>query len=92
MADLTLALNGEYGDAIRDGSKVEEFRLRTDYWRKRLDGRSYDRIVLTRGYPARDDRARRLVLPWRGYRIMTITHVHFGPDPVEVFAIKVSDQ
>ena len=52
---LTLALNGEYFDAIRDGSKAEEFRLRTDYWRKRLEGRSYDRIVLTRGYPARDD-------------------------------------
>lgn len=92
MADLTLALNGEYFDAIRDGEKIEEFRLLTPYWRKRIEGRSYDRIVLTRGYPSRDDHARRLVLPWRGYRIMTITHVHFGPDPVEVFAIKVSDQ
>lgn len=92
MADLTLALKGEYFDAIRDGSKVEEFRLRTDYWRKRFEGRSYDRIVLTRGYPARDDHARRLVLPWRGYRETTLTHPHFGADPVEVFAIKVSAQ
>ena len=92
MSDLTLALNGFYFDAIRDGSKVEEFRLRTDYWRKRLEGRSYDRIVLTRCYPARDDHARRLVLPWRGYREITLTHPHFGADPVEVFAIKVTRQ
>ncbi len=90
MSDLTLALNGVYYDQIKAGTKVEEFRLRTDYWRKRLVGRSYDRIVLTRGYPARDDHERRLVLPWRGYRETALTHPHFGPDPVEVFAIQVT--
>jgi hypothetical protein len=92
MADLTLALNGIYFDQIKAGTKTEEFRLRTDYWQKRLEGRSYDRVILTRGYPARDDHDRRLTLPWRGYREITLTHPHFGPEPVEVFAIKVSDQ
>ena len=92
MADLTLALNGIYFDQIKAGTKTEEFRLRTDYWRKRLEGRSYDRVILTRGYPTRDDHDRRLTLPWRGYRETTLTHPHFGPEPVEVFAIKVSDQ
>jgi hypothetical protein len=87
---LTLALNGEYFDAIRDGSKLEEYRLDTPYWRKRLEGRPYVSIVLTRGYPKADDRARRLELPWKGYRKTTITHKHFGADPVEVFAIDVS--
>lgn len=92
MADLTLALNGEYFDAIRDGSKLEEYRLRTDYWNKRLVARAYDRIVLTRGYPPRGDASRRLVLPWRGYVTKALTHPHFGPDEVQVFAIDVSGE
>lgn len=90
MTDLTLALNGVYFDQIKAGTKTEEFRLRTPFWIKRLHGRTFDRIVLTRGYPARDDHERRLVLPWRGLRETTLTHPHFGPDPVEVFAIKVA--
>jgi hypothetical protein len=28
--------------------------------------------------------------PWIGYRIVMITHPHFGAEPVEVFAINVS--
>lgn len=91
MRTLTLALNGEYFDAIKAGTKLEEYRLVTPYWRKRLEDRSYDRIELTRGYPAREDRSRRLTLPWRGCRVTTITHAHFGNEPVEVFAIAVAD-
>lgn len=100
MTDLILPLKREYFEAIRDGSKTEEYRLRNAYWKGRLnwleiDGsivmpRTYNRIVLMLGYPARDNHARRLVLPWRGYTIKTITHPHFGPDPVEVYAIKVA--
>lgn len=89
MADLHLALKGEYFDAIKARTKGEEFRLQTPYWHKRLVGRAYDCIVLTKGYPARGDAERRLVLPWRGYRATTITHPHFGPDEVAVFAIDV---
>lgn len=87
---LTLPLKREYFDAIRTGSKLEEFRLCTDFWRKRLVGRTYDRIELTMGYPKAGDDARRISRAWNGYRIRTITHPHFGPDPVEVFAIDVS--
>jgi len=90
MTDLVLPLKGEYFDAIKAGTKVEEFRLRTAYWRKRLEGRSFDRVVLMLGYPARDNHERRLVLPWRGYRETTITHPHFGPEPVQVYAIQVA--
>lgn len=89
MSTLTIPLKGEYFDAIRDGNKPEEFRLVTPYWRKRLEGRNYEFIELTRGYPSRDDAARRLRLPWRGYRVTSITHPHFGEHPVEVFAIDV---
>lgn len=91
MSALHLSLKGEYFDAIKAGTKTEEYRLCTPYWQKRLHSPfgSYDSIVLTLGYPARDDHARRLILPWRGYSIKTITHPHFGPDPVQVYAIYV---
>ena len=89
MPTLTLALKGEYFDAIQAGTKTEEFRLVTPYWRQRLEGRAYDRIELTRGYPKRDDRARWLTFPWQGYRLTKLTHPDFGLEPVEVFAINV---
>jgi hypothetical protein len=92
---LVLPLKREYFEAIRDGSKTEEYRLCTQYWAKRLAAVAaghYDDIVLTLGYPARDDHTRRLVRPWRGYTIKTITHPHFGPEPVEVYAIDVGGQ
>jgi len=87
--DLVLPLKAEYFNAIKAGTKPEEFRLRTPFWRKRLEGKTFDRVVLTLGYPSRDDTERRLVLPWRGLRETTITHPHFGPKPVEVYAINV---
>lgn len=87
---LVLPLKGEYFDAIRDGSKPEEFRLFNAYWRKRLEGRAFSCIELTRGYPRADDAARRMRRAWRGWSVCTISHRHFGADPVEVFAIDVS--
>lgn len=89
MADLVLPLKACYFGDIKAGTKPEEFRLYTPYWRRRLEGRTFDRIVLTLGYPKRDDTERRLIRPWRGYRVTTITHPHFGQGPVQVFAIDV---
>lgn len=89
-ATLQLALKAEYFEAIRDGRKPEEFRLCTPYWHKRLTGRHYEHLVLTLGYPQKADEKRRLTLPWRGYVVKTITHPHFGPSPVQVFAIQVA--
>lgn len=87
---LTLPLKAEYFDAIRAGTKTEEYRLANDYWTKRLVDRAYDSLVLTKGYPKRDNKERRLELPWRGFTRRTIMHPHFGPEYVEVFAIDVS--
>ncbi len=89
---LHLALKAEYFDAIQDGSKREEYRLDTPFWRKRLWNREYDEIVLTKGYPKAGDAERTMVLPWLGYVVKRITHPHFGPDPVTVFAIHVPPQ
>lgn len=90
MTDLVLPLKALYFRQIAEGTKPEEFRLCTPYWRKRLEGRTFDRIVLTLGYPPAGDASRRLVRQWRGYRETTITHPHFGPHPVAVFAIDVA--
>lgn len=90
MSDtLQLALKAEYFNAICEGGKLEEYRLTKPYWRKRLEGRAYKRLILTRGYPKGTDSDRILVLPYRGYTVKTITHPHFGSEPVEVFAINV---
>lgn len=90
MSTLTIPLKSEYFDAIRDGSKPEEYRLCTPYWDKRLMGREYDCIVLTKGYPKASDASRRLERPWKGFVRKTITHPHFGAEPVEVYAIDVA--
>jgi hypothetical protein len=89
MRTLHLPLKRCYFEQIRDGSKAEEYRLCTLFWRKRLEGKSFDRILLTLGYPPATDATRRLELPWRGCSIKTITHPHFGSAPVQVFAIDV---
>lgn len=91
MRTLTLSLKREYFEAIRGGTKIEEYRLASPYWFKRLDGRTYDQIVLTLGYPKADDSTRRIVRPWRGWTLTRITHPHFGPDPVDVYAIRVNE-
>lgn len=87
---LTLPLKAEYFHAIRDGSKKEEYRMVNDFWKKRIEGRLYEDIELTLGYPAHDNSERRLVLPWKGYTVKTLTHPHFGDEPVTVYAIDVS--
>ena len=89
---LVLPLKREYFEAIRDGVKPEEYRLDTPYWRKRLVGKEYEAIELTLGYPAIDDHARRILKPWLGYTEKTITHPHFGKEPVQVFAIDVTGE
>ena len=88
---LYLPVKAVYFHQVVAGTKPEEFRLVTPFWRKRLEGQVYDFVELTLGYPAREDHSRRYRQPWRDYRVVTITHPHFGPAPVEVFAIRVSD-
>lgn len=89
MANLQLAVNGEYFDQMKSGEKKFEYRLLNDYWRKRLVNREYDRLIITRGYPRADDMERRIDVPYRGYKLQSITHKHFGAEPVNVFAINV---
>ena len=89
MADLHLNLKGEYFDQIKAGTKLHEYRLASK-WFKRLDGKAFDRIFVKRGYPKAGDMERIIERPWRGYELQTITHPHFGDEPVQVCAIRVN--
>jgi hypothetical protein len=84
---LILNLKRIYFEQIRSGEKLREFRLRTPYWRKRLEGKSFSHVEICLGYPKATDRSRRLIFPWRGYEEISLVHPHFGEEPVEVFAI-----
>lgn len=90
MSTLKLHLKGEYFDQIAAGTKKEEYRLYNAYWMKRLIHRTYEGIVLKRGYPERGDTKNTIERIWRGWTIKEIQHPHFGPEPVTVFAIKVN--
>lgn len=85
--DLILPVKGIYFDQIASGEKVREFRLRNDFWTRRLVGKDFGKVVITRGYPRTDDQSRRIVRPWKGYEEQDILHPHFGPEPVSVYAI-----
>lgn len=89
---LHLPVKKIYFDQIRSGEKLDEYRLVTDYWKKRLEGRLYDEIHVKCGYPKAGDMSRIEVRPWRGVSRMSITHPHFGTEQVEVFAIHLSLQ
>jgi hypothetical protein len=87
---LQLALKAEYFHAIQAGTKTEEYRRVNVFWSKRLHRKTFDRVVLTLGYPSRQDHTRRIVKPWVGMRVTEIVHPLFGVNPVWVFAIDVS--
>ena len=89
MADLILNVKREYFEQIASGQKHEEYRLVTPYWQKRLEGRSYENVIICLGYPPRGDTNRRLLFPWQGVERKTIVHQHFGSEPVDVYAVRL---
>lgn len=86
---LTLRLKAKWWDQIASGQKTFELRLATDYWRRRLIGRSYDEIHIWKGYPPKTDTSKLLRRKWESVSEETIVHEEFGPSPVEVFSISV---
>lgn len=87
MADLVIHVKDIYFQQVKSGSKLFEYRLQNEYWSKRLEGRHYDRIILMSGYPKATDTEKVLIMPYRGYKKQSITHPHFGANPVKVYGI-----
>lgn len=89
LPSLHLNLKTTHWLDIQAGTKEWEYRLRSK-WAKRIEGKHFDFVLLKRGYPRRDDASRIIKRPWRGYEVQRITHPEFGPDEVEVLAIRVN--
>ncbi len=86
--DLHLHVNHEYFVDIKSGEKEWEYRLMTDYWKKRLIGRRYENVIIYDGYPKLTDVDKILTFPYEGYDdLYSFKHRHFGIDPVDVFAV-----
>ena len=63
---LHLNLFRKYFDEIANGTKTIEYRDKTDYWKKRIEGREYDIIKFRNGY-AKD--APTMLVEYKGYNI-----------------------
>ncbi len=55
---LHLVLKKEWFDLIAAGEKKEEYRQLCEYWRPRLEGRSYDFVIFRNGYRADSPRVK----------------------------------
>ena len=63
---LHLNLYRKYFDAIVNGTKTIEYRDKTDYWKKRIEGREYDIIKFRNGYAKN---APTMLVEYKGYNI-----------------------
>jgi len=90
MKILHLNLKKKYWEKINAGEKKYEYRRVTPYWEKRLATNRYDKILIKLAYPKKDDVTRIIERPYRGWGQLEITHPEFGPDPVQVYAIRVN--
>lgn len=66
---LILHIHRAWFDAIAQGYKTVEYRNVTPYWSKRLEGRSYDSVLLHNGYRPSDPQ---LVMDYDGYDKVTV--------------------
>lgn len=85
MKTLFIVIKQKYFDQIKAGTKKEEYREITEYWRKRLEGREYDYIIFQAGYRKN---APRLKVVWCGYYERKLIHEFFGNEEKQVFAIR----
>jgi len=86
MKTLYLPVKKKYFDQIKSGEKKFEYRVYNDYWERRLS-RPHDQIVITLGYPKKDDHARRIVKPYKGFNLVTIKHPEWNNKLKACFAI-----
>ena len=74
-------------DEIKAGTKPEEFRD-PEIWQHKLDTKNYTDIRLYRGFE-KVGPGTIIDLPYKGYKLKTITHPHFDNVPTLVCAIDV---
>ena len=79
---LYLIVVKQVWDRIVKGEKTIEYRERTDYWDKRINGREYQYMRITNGYG-------NLTRPYRLYRYTGATRVM--KDNIQCYAIDISE-
>ena len=85
--DLFLILKGKYFEEIRSGIKTSEYRLCTDFWRKRLMSKPWRTVTFQLGYNRNAPRIRKRIVD---ISETTVKYEFFGPDPVRVFEIRLA--
>jgi hypothetical protein len=88
-ARLSLAVKGRWFEEIKAGTKQDEYRLCTTFWNKRLSDRAYDDILITIGYPRRDDHAKRLLFEFDGVRMEKVISPEWDNVEQSCFAVSL---
>lgn len=86
---LHLNVDSQYWFEVQNGLKIEEYRVVNDFWKKRLEDKTFNSIHYKLGYPKSDDFSKIMVFEFDGFVKKTITHEKFGNIPVEVYAISL---
>lgn len=91
--DLTLSVKKENFDLIKSGKKTVEYREVKPYWTKRLEGKDYNNIIITLGYPKKDDLSKRIKFKYNGYGHVSIFHKQFDGEKItKVYEIYLSER
>ena len=72
LQELHLNLKKEYFEEIKSGEKEFEYREITPYWRKRLTGKTFVRIIIKGGYLTADNALKAMKvgrIAWMGITI-----------------------
>lgn len=90
---LVLPVVSKYFQQIKAREKTQEFREQTEYWAKRIEGKEFDYVEITEGYPKANDTARRVKRRWVGVaKVPGLVHEHFNNKPTDVFAVDVTGE
>jgi hypothetical protein len=88
---LTLCLDHAWFDQVAAGATSEVYVRNTDHWKRRLRARRFTAVILRRGFASEVGPSGVLVRKWGGCEVKKILHLRFGPSPVEVIAVQLSD-
>lgn len=90
--DLHLNLKKEYFNEIKNGTKKIEYRLKNQYWSKRLKNKEFDKVYIKLGYPKSNQKEKILCFKLLKIEEQKISHKEFGNFPIEVYAIFLGDE
>jgi hypothetical protein len=85
MPDLTLVVKAEFFEAIRKGQKLEDYRVASEYWRKRIEKEGIERVKIRLGFPKEEHPWNTMTFKFNGFERKRIKTKTYGDS--EVYAI-----